>query len=144
MPWADCNQPQKTGRDPRPCIAGDMLEKHRAIRFEERSDVAPTKLCHLAIQRGCGFYDDIVGSSKKSIRTKQPPVPGNTTSSKPPTHMSCPILIRAVQNKPLSTHHSCKGMSTTTSSTPLSPPCNRSGPPEGLILPMPNPTMDSL
>jgi hypothetical protein len=139
MSWTGCSQPRKTGQDPGTCIADDALERHRAIYSQEI-----LRVNHLAIPRGCEPCDDRVGNSKKSIRTKQPPEPGNTTSSKPPRQMSCPVVIRAVQNKPLSTFHSCKGMSTTTSFTPLNPPCNRAGPPDDLIRTTPNPTMDSL
>ena len=127
MSWTICNPAQETGRDTRTCVAVGALERHGAIYVQETLQVAPTKYNHLAITRGCVPWEDNVGSSKKSIRTKQPPEPGNTTSSKPPRQTSCPILIRAVQNDPLSTFHSCKGISTTASFTPLNPPCNLFG-----------------
>lgn len=67
-------------------------------------------------------------------RTKQPPLPGNMTSSAPPRQISWPGTIDAEQNKPLLVLHSCKGRSTTAvSSAPLRPPEARVGHPNGCI-----------
>jgi hypothetical protein len=79
-----------------------------------------------------------------SERIKQPPVPGNTTSSAPPRQMSWPGIIDAVQNRPLSALHSCKGRSTTAvSSVPRRPLGTHVGCPKGRVRHIAKPATNS-
>lgn len=102
--------------------------------------------CHFSrlYTRTSTTYPFVRGTLRTSMRTKQPPVPGNTTSSAPPRQMSCPGIRRPAQNNPLPGLHSCKGISTTAlSSAPLSPPRTQSGLSSGSMRHTANPTTSS-
>jgi hypothetical protein len=89
-------------------------------------------------------YPFVRGSLRISMRTKQSPVPGNVISSAPPRHMSCPGISRPVQNNPLPGLHSCKGISTTASSSaPLSPPRTQYGSSDDCMRHTAKPTISS-
>ena len=99
--------------------------------------------CHFSrlYTRTSTTYPFVRGTLRTSMRTKQPPVPGYTTSSAPPRQMSCPGIRRPAQNNPLPGLHSCKGISTTAlSSAPLSPPRTRCGFPDAGMRQTANPT----